>query len=256
MRVPLKAVGRRGRLELVFSTQNGQTVLRHSYCEVPFKITRLLNSRAPAAHLILMHCTAGVFGGDDLYCSIRVEPGACVRITQQSATKIHPSQGRLARQNSHIVVESGAELQLFLEPVIPFAESSLSQTTRIDVQPGGQLMFWEAFMAGRVGRGERWQFSELASETRLYSDGVLRYLDRFQLRKDFEGSLWAMGDCAHLGTGLYVGPDSQRFASVLHRSMPQAGIDTPAADLAVIRVVSASGPDFHRCRDMFTANAL
>jgi len=256
MRVPLAEVGRRGRLELAFSMQNGQTVLRHSYCEVPFKITRLLNSRAPAAHLILMHCTAGIFGGDDLDCSIRVEPGARVRITQQSATKIHPSQGRLARQDSHIVVESGAELQFFLEPVIPFAESSLSQTTRIDVQPGGRLMFWEAFMAGRVGRGERWRFRELASETCLYSDGALRYLDRFQLTKDFEGSPWAMGDCAHLGTGLYVGRDSQRFASVLHQSMPQAGIDTPAADLAVIRVVSASGPDFHRCRDMFTANAF
>jgi urease accessory protein len=201
-----------------------------------------------------MHCTAGVFGGDDLDCSIRVESGARVWITQQSATKIHPSEGRLARQNSHIVVESGAELQLFLEPVIPFAESSLSQTTRIDVQPGGRMMFWEAFMAGRVGRGERWRFSELASETRLYSDNVLRYLDRFQLTKDFEGSPWAMGDCAHVGTGLYVGPDSQRFASALHQRMPQAGIDTPGADLAVVRVVSVSGSDFHHCREMFTAN--
>src|SRR4029077_20987014 len=90
MRVPLTDVGRRGRLELTFSMQNGQTVLRHSYCEVPFKITKLLNSRATAAHMILMHCTAGIFGGDDLDCSIRVESGACVRITQQSASKIHP----------------------------------------------------------------------------------------------------------------------------------------------------------------------
>src|SRR5215831_576751 len=256
MRVPLTEVGCRGRLELTFSTQNGQTVLRHSYCGVPFKITRLLNSRVPEAHLILMHCTAGVFGGDDLDCSIRVEPGARVRITQQSATKIHPSQGRLARQNSHIVVESGGELQLFLEPVIPFAESSLSQTTRIDVQPGGELMFWEAFMAGRVGRRERWLFSELASETRLYSENILCYLDRFHLTKDFEGSPWAMGDCANVGTGLYVGPHAQGFASVLHQSMPQASIDTPATDVAVIRVVSVSGPDFHRCREMFTANVL
>jgi urease accessory protein len=204
---------------------------------------------------MLMHCTAGIFGGDNLDCSIRVEPGARVRITQQSATKIHPSQGRLARQNSHIVVESGAELQLFLEPVIPFAESSLSQTTRIDVQPGGRLTFWEAFMAGRVGRGERWRFSELASETSLYSDSILSYLDRFQLSKGFECSPWAMGDCAHVGTGLYVGPHAQRLASLLHQSMPQAGMDTPAADLAVVRVVSVSGPDFHRCREMFIANA-
>jgi urease accessory protein len=252
MRVPLADVGRCGRLDLAFSLQNGRTVLRHSYCEVPFKITRLLNSGAPAAHLILMHCTAGIFGGDDLECSIRVERGARVRITQQSATKIHPSEGRLAKQNTHIVVERGAELQFYLEPVIPFAESSLRQTTRIDVQPGGGLMFWEAFMAGRVGRGERWRFSELASETRLYSDNALLYLDRFRLPNGFESSPWAMGECAYMGTGLYAGSHAQQFASVLHQSMPEAGIDNPAADLAVVRVVSASGPDFHRCREMFT----
>src|SRR5262249_23503071 len=135
----------------------------------------------------------------------------------------------------------------------PFAESSLSQTTRIDVQPGGQLMFWEAFMAGRVGRRERWQFSELASEICLYSENTLCYLDRFRLTKDFEGSSWAMGDCAYVGTGLYAGPHAQGFASVLHQSMPQAGIDTPVLDLVVIRVVLVSVPDFHWCREIFTA---
>jgi len=252
MRVPLADVGRRGRLELVFAVQNGRTILRHSYCEVPFKITRLLSTNCPA-HLILMHCTAGIFGGDDLDCSIRVESGAQVRITQQSATKIHPSEGRIAKQHNHITVENGAELQFFLEPLIPFAESSLRQSTRIDVQHGGRLMFWEGFMAGRVGRGERWRFRELASETRLYSDNVLRYLDRFQLRGGIECSPWAMGDCAYLGTGLYTGPDAKQFASTLHETMPEAGIDNPAPDLGIVRVASVSGPDFHRRRELFTA---
>jgi urease accessory protein len=253
MRVPLVDVGRRGRLDLTFSVQNGQTVLHHSYCEVPFKITRLLNSRAQAAHLILMHVTAGIFGGDDLASSIRVERGARVLITQQSATKIHPSGGRLAKQYNQIVVESEAELQFYLEPMIPFAESRLRQVTRIDVQPGGRLMFWEAFMAGRIGRGERWQFRELAVETSLYSDNILLYLDRFQLPNGLQDSAWAMGDCAYVGTGLYVGPQAQHFASVLHGNMPAAGVDHPSQDLAVTRVVSVSGPDFYRCREMFTS---
>ena len=120
---------------------------------------------------------------------------------------------------------------------------------------GARLDTSEPLASGRVGRGERWQFSELASETCLYSNNVLVYLDRFRLTKGFEGSPWAMGDCAHVGTGLYVGPDAQHFASVLHQSMPKAGIDTPAPNLAVIRVVSVSGPDFHLCREMFIANA-
>lgn len=255
MRVPLADVGRRGRLDLAFSLQNGRTVLQHSYCEVPFKITRLLSAKAPPAHLMLMHCTAGIFGGDDLECSIRVERGASVRITQQSATKIHPSEGRTARQNNHIIVESGAQLEFYLEPAIPFAQSALRQTTRIDVQPGGCLMFWEAFMAGRVGRGERWKFNEYASETCLYSDSTLLYLERFRLPDRFETSRWAMNDCDYLGTGLYFGPRAKDFASALHEKMPETGIDNPSADIVVVRVTCISGPDFHRRREIFASNA-
>src|SRR3989441_1978545 len=204
MRVPLAEVGRRGRMDLRFVLQNGQTILRHAYCEIPFKVTRVLNSRRPLAHLILMQCTAGLFGGDELECSIRVERGARVVVTQQSATKIHPSEDRPAKQNNHVFVETGAELQLYLEPVIPFAHSSLRQTTRIDVQPGGRLMFWEGFMAGRVGRGERWRVRGTFSENQLLSDKRLFPLGRiFFLPRGFERWAFAIGGCRYGGTGLY-----------------------------------------------------
>src|SRR5215470_11337785 len=114
MRVPLPDVGRRARMDLIFAQQDGQTVLRHAYCEVPFKVTRVLNWSQPAAHLMLMHSTAGVFGGDELECSVRVESGARVLVTQQSATKVHPSEGRPAIQENRVIVERDAELQLYL----------------------------------------------------------------------------------------------------------------------------------------------
>ena len=41
MAVPLSEVGRRGRLNLIFSSRRGRTVIRDAYCEIPFKITRL-----------------------------------------------------------------------------------------------------------------------------------------------------------------------------------------------------------------------
>ena len=255
MRVALAEVGRRAHMDLIFAQQDRQTVLRHSYYEVPFKITRLLSCRPPGAHLILMHSTAGIFGGDELECSIRVERGSRVLITQQSATKIHPSEGRPAIQRNHIVVESGAELQLYLEPLIPFADSILRQSTQIDVASGGRLTFWEGLMAGRIGRGERWQFRELALETRLRVDNHSVYLDRFLLPGGLENSPWVMADRNYLGTGLYVGEQAQSFAETLHAVLPEAGINTPAAEIAVTRVVSASGPVFHRCRDLFCRHA-
>ena len=252
MPVPLAEVGRRGRLDLCFALQNGQTILRDSYCEVPFKITRILNAEAPVAHLILMQCTAGLFGGDDVECSIRVERGARVRITQQSATKIHPSQDRLAIQRNHVVVEDGADLQLCLEPLIPFAGSHLKQSTLLEVHADGRLSFWEGFMTGRVGSGESWQFKGLDSETRLRVNGRLAYLDRFRLRPH-EGpqSRWTMHTGTHLGTGLYVGNEAADVASGLHRVLPGAGVDTLAENVAIARVVSNSGPEFQRAREHF-----
>jgi urease accessory protein UreH len=251
MRVPLAEVGRRARMDLIFAKQDAQTVLRHSYCEVPFKFTRLLNWRQPPAHLILMHSTAGIFGGDELESSIRVQRGARVLVTQQSAAKIHPSGVRPAVQRNHVFVEAGGELQLYLEPVIPFADSILRQTTRIDVERGGRLMFWEGFMAGRVGRGERWQFQELASETNLFLDGRQVYLDRFRLPTGLERSAWTMGCGNYWGTGLYVGEQALRIATMLHEKLPEAGVDTPSPEIAVMRIVSASGPEFRRGYEMF-----
>jgi urease accessory protein UreH len=256
MRVSLAEIGRRGRLDLTFGLQNGETILRHAYCEVPFKITRVMNRRRPVVHLILMQCTAGLFGGDHVECSIRVERGARVLITQQSATKIHPSEDRPAIQKNQVFVEAGGELQLYLEPVIPFADSSLRQTTKIDVEPGGRMAFWEGFMAGRVGRNECWRFRELTSETQLRSNNRLIYLDRFRVLPDgYECSPWAMGDCTYLGTGAYVGELTRSFATGLHQAMPDAGIDTINDDIAVARVASATGLDFHRCREIFVGHA-
>jgi len=252
MPVPLAEVGRRGRLDLCFALQNGQTILRDSYCEVPFKITRILNAEAPVAHLILMQCTAGLFGGDDVECSIRVERGARVRITQQSATKIHPSQDRVAIQRNHVVVEDGADLQLYLEPLIPFAGSHLKQSTLLEVHADGRLSFWEGFMTGRVGSGESWQFKGLDSETRLRVNGRLAYLDRFRLWPEkAPQSRWAMGAGTHLGTGLYVGNDAAGVAVELHQALPGAGVDKLAENVAIARVVSNTGPEFQRAREQF-----
>ena len=255
-RVPLTEVGRRGRMDLVFALQDGRTVLRNAYCEVPFKVTRVLSSDSPLAHVILMHSTAGLFGGDDLECTIRVETGARVRLTQQSAAKIHPSEDRVALQRTRVVVESGAELELHLEALIPFAESRLSQQTHLEVESGGRLSYWEGFMTGRAGRGESWKFHELASETRLNVGGKLIYLDRFrivpgEMPHSPPFSPWTMDTADYTGIGLHVSGDAREFASRLRESIPDAGVDTLDGNTALVRVVAPSGPEFHRCRDMF-----
>jgi len=238
-------------MDLVFALQDGQTILLHAYCEIPFKITRVLNRHGGIGHLILMHCSAGLFGGDEIDASIRVERGARILLTQQSATKVHASRNHTAVQRHRLIVEDGAELQLCFEPVIPFADSSLRQSTEIDVASGGRLVFWEGLMAGRIGRGERWRFREFGSETSVRLNGSLIYLERFFLPNGFETSDYAMGNCNYLGTGVLVGEDAASVAAPLHAALPEAGVDILTPQVMTTRVVSSTGPDFYRSRLQF-----
>jgi len=255
--VAIAEVGRRGRFDITFASRHGRTVIRHSYCEVPFKITRLLDTdRTDVAHLILMHCTAGLFSGDDLECTIRVERGAHVVITQQSATKIHPpgnaQNARTARQNMHVCVESGASLTLELEPVIPFAGSRYQQRTRIEVEPGSRLVYWEGLMAGRLGKDEAWKFAEYSSEVKLLADHKLCYLERYSLGSQGNPlSVWVMKNAGYVGTGLCFQENAKDLTDRLHDAMPEAGVDLPSPNLSAVRVIEESGPRFHEYRKVF-----
>src|SRR5260221_13128251 len=125
--------------------------MAHAFCEVPSKVTRL--HRPPPsdlAHVMLMHCTAGLFGGDRVDTTIRVERGARVLITQQAATKVHPSRDRDAVQTTCVCVAAGAELHLHLDPLILFAGSRLDHRVTIELEPGPRFSYWESFMAARV----------------------------------------------------------------------------------------------------------
>ena len=254
MTVAITEVGRKGRLDIAFALRNGRTALRHSYCEVPFKITRLLNSDLPGfAHLILMQCTAGLFGGDNIESVIHVDAGARVVLTQQAATKIHPSGDLPATQRTRIVVESGGALVADFEPVIPFTDSRLDQSTLIELKSGAGLVFWEAMMAGRVGRNERWQFAELKSETRVDKCGCPLYLDRIFLNPESQTlqSGWVMKNSGYVGTGLCSCKGADQLAVHLHEAMPDAGVAVLGPDLVAVRVAAVSGPDFHRYRETF-----
>jgi len=200
-----------------------------------------------------MQCTAGLFGGDQIECSIHVESGASVVLTQQSATKIHPSRDLPAIQRTHIVVDSGAALLMDFEPVIPFAESRLHQSTHIELKTGASLLFLEGMMAGRLGRDERWRFREFQSETRVDKCGRPLYLERVLLNPLSQAleSGWIMKDSGYVGTGLYFREGAEQLAVQLHAAMPDAGVDILGPDLLAVRVAADSGPDFHRYRETF-----
>ena len=212
-------------LELVFGSKSGSTVIRHSYAEAPFKITRLYcPENSSLAQLIIMNTTPGLFAGDNTAISIRVEDGARILITSQASTRVHPGKG-IAEQAFHIEVEPGGELHLYNDPLIPYRSSRLRQRTNIKLSANSRLFFWDGFMAGRVSRGETWQFEELDNETRLVRDGRLIYLERYKI-----DSQSCPRGFHYVATGIF---HEQFKTSLLDGHAANVGIDEPAPGLAM-----------------------
>ena len=146
-------VGRKARLELVFSLRRGRTVLAHGYAEPPFRLGAVFPD-ADGARMILAWSAPGIFGGDRLEQHVRVERGASVSLASQSALQAHPSpSGAIARMRTTVEVEEGAALRCEWDPLIPFPAARVSQQYAVQVAPAAALYWSDAFMSGREGRG-------------------------------------------------------------------------------------------------------
>ena len=64
---------------------------------------------------------------------------------------------------------------------IPFAGSDFRQTLRVEVAEGARLLVVDAFAAGRVARGEAWQFARLESALHVQDAHGWLLRDRFVL---------------------------------------------------------------------------
>ena len=212
-----------------------------------------------------MHSTAGLFGGDRLEARIHVEAGARARVTSQSAMKVHPSGIAPACQSLRIEVETGGELHYCVDPVIPFADSRLWQNIRIELGVGARFYYWDGLMAGRVRRGESWSFAQLHSETTVFVDAELAYLDRFELRPAARSPTrrWIINQHAYLATMIAYDPaiDEEIIESI--RSDIASvdgdaayGLDVPFDRLMIGRFLAKNGSSFRKARDSYEQAVL
>lgn len=278
-------IGRTARLELSFEYRRGRTILAHAYAEPPFRIGHTFDLDG-AAHVIIVSTGAGIFAGDTLRQSVRVGSGARVVLTSQSALQVHPAArpsglpaalpsclpvslpSCLAAKVRHsYIVEDDGELQCHWDAVIPFAGSRLDQRFDLRLAESSRLYWSDALMAGRVGRGEAWQFDGLAHELSLCAGGSLAYLERYRLTPGDRAvaDSWRAGAAHYLGTMLtYHEGATEDGAEALHRAVNaaigenrvEAAVDLIRRRTLVGRFLSADGAAFSAARASCRAVAL
>lgn len=249
-------IGRQARLDLVFAERARRTVLAHGYAEPPLRIGRCFETDG-WAHLIVASSAPGVFGGDGVEQSIRVRPGARVRLTSQSALQLHPSpSGMPASLVGQYHVSADSELCCAWDPVIPFAGSSIVQRIEIAVEPGARLWWSDAMMCGREGSGERWQFERFDHQLSVRRGDTLSFLERYLIEpaRRQVSAAWVAGDAAYVGTIIRAGyGDTVVDAERVHRTLAElpgvrGSADVLDDDLLLVRIAASTGVPFHAAR--------
>lgn len=180
-------VGRDGFLGLRFEPRSGKTTLTQCRFKLPLQALATSELADGTAYLMLLNPTGGVVGGDFLSTQITLGSGSRVCLTTPSATRVYRTLDRPAIQETTISVGESASLEYVPDHVIPHSGSRFRQSLRVAMETGSRAIFWDALAAGRIARGERWEFREVDSRLELYMRGRPIFLNRTRIRpSDFD----------------------------------------------------------------------
>jgi urease accessory protein len=156
---------------LQFSKVRGTTVLTRAIAASPLHLLNPRNSGS-AAWVYAATYGGGLLGGDAIALDVNVEHGASAMLSTQASTKVYRSD-LPASQRLRAHAADDSLLVLLPDPVTPFASSRYAQEQQIELAEGANLIAVDWMTAGRVGSGERWQFTSYASRTWLRRQGRL-----------------------------------------------------------------------------------
>ncbi|SDO45293.1 urease accessory protein [Paenibacillus sp. yr247] len=168
-----------GEITAQFAVCSGSTRLVHKYHASPLKIAKtfryeneaIIEGAQPTEQLgvYLMDCSPGLMSGDHYEINVSLGEGAHVFLTNQSFTKVHPSQinqGSTQCQTLHL--EAGAMLEYIPEPLMLYKDASLSADMDVHLSPGSAFIFSDIVCPGRTQRGEIFQYARYTNRMKVW----------------------------------------------------------------------------------------
>jgi urease accessory protein len=207
--------GLSGKLDLVCaaSPERGTYLARQSF-SAPIHLSKPhWDGEVLLVHVV--NQTAGIFGGDAIATRVVVEPGARVLLSSPSAARFHASHGREARLEQAFEIRSGGSLDVFPEISIPQRDSRSFQKTRIEMEPGSELIYLETLAPGRVASGEAFAFARYAWWTDIRVADRLVHRERASLspRDASLAGLRALFPASYYAGMVVISPGAEKWKS-------------------------------------------
>jgi urease accessory protein len=192
----LERAGRDGTLDLVFRRERDATMLASRRFTLPLQALEPTRCGDGSLYLLLLNPTGGILGGDSLATTIRLEAGAHAILSTPSAARIYAAGKELSLIDTKIILRQGAILEYLPDHLIPHPGAAVRQSISIAMEPRAGLILYDAFAAGRIGRGERWRFREMALSAAVTRADKPVHLSRLSLvpaRDDLDRPGWFEG---------------------------------------------------------------
>ncbi len=237
--------GATGEARLRFARQGQRTILMDSYVRAPLYASRPLVTAATAeARVLLMTSGGGLMHGDTTHVDVYCQTGAHARIGTVGATRLLPA-GVECRQTVALRLEAGSLLAYFPEPLIPCADASYTQDTRLDIDAGATAILGEIIAPGRLGYGERFAYRNLALRLRVWRGGRIALVERLLLAPDSSHMQILLGDYTHLASLTLIGPAATagmatEIQKILCERAGAGGVTQAAEGVLVVRVLGSS----------------
>jgi urease accessory protein len=163
---------------LSFRESGGGTILAHRRFAHPLQALEPFRAPDGSLCMLMLNIGGGMVGGDRLDTHITLGEQAHAVLTTASASKAYRTREAAAVQHSRFDLGANATLEYLPDHLIPHAGAMVDQRLRIEMAPGSRALIYDAMAAGRVGRGERWQFRSVRSDIAITLKGRPVYLSR------------------------------------------------------------------------------
>jgi urease accessory protein len=153
----------------------------------------------------LFNASGGLVCGDRIETHIRLKENSHVLATTPSATKIYRSSGGFALQETEVTIRKGGVFEYLPCYVIPFANASYHQKTKITMEENTVAILLDFLTTGRTARGEHLQFDQYSSILEVDYCGELILFDKATLKPlDTDYSGFGFLESFALAASLYL----------------------------------------------------
>ena len=159
--------GIRGHLRLVCAPDSrGISILREQSFRAPIHLSKPHLDQDTLV-LNVINPTAGLLEDDRIEQEVTVQSGGRLLLTSPSASRAHRVRNGWAAVSQIFRVKSGGFLEVLPEMFIPQAGAVYRQSTTLETEEGGDLLFFESLAPGRVASGEVFRYTSLDWRTDL-----------------------------------------------------------------------------------------